>query len=492
MLFNSLSYAVFLPLVCLAYYAVPHRARWAVLLVFSYYFYMSWNPELVVLILFTTAVSWAAGLAVHRLAGRPGLKKAVLVTGIGLCLATLFFFKYFNFVSESVTAVLRAVGLPLTAPVLKLVLPVGISFYTFQTLSYIVDVYRGQLAPERHFGYYALYVSFFPQLVAGPIERAGNLLPQFRQKHRFSTAQCSEGLRKIGVGLFKKVVVADYVATFVNNCYNDLHYGEMGGLTLIFATLLFTVQIYCDFSGYSDIAVGSARLLGFELMENFKSPYFARSVREFWRRWHISLTTWFTDYVYIPLGGSRCSRAKHLCNLLITFCLSGLWHGAKWTFVLWGLYHGILLCVESFYVRKLDDVQNRLTGTWKGALLNVVRTGVTFALASFGWIFFRANNLQDLIYILKNLTRGLNPLLLPHYAAALTMKQYQFVLCLLLLLLVAVYEWIAYYKGDPLQLMKKLPFPVRFFLYWACGCLILVALMTRPIGATADFIYFQF
>ncbi|MBQ7859421.1 MAG: MBOAT family protein, partial [Faecalibacterium sp.] len=331
MLFNSLAYAIFLPLVILAYFAVPHRLRWAVLLVFSYYFYMSWNPELVVLILFTTTVSWSAALLVEKWNDRPALKKAALVISVGLCLAVLFFFKYFNFVSESVTAVCRLVGLPLTAPVLDLVLPVGISFYTFQTLSYVVDVYRGDLAAEHHFGIYALYVSFFPQLVAGPIERAGNLLPQFRVKHSFSTARTTEGLAKIGVGLFKKVVVADYVAPFVNAVYNDL--GGCTGLTLIFATCMFAVQIYCDFCGYSEIAVGSAKILGFDLMENFRSPYFARSIREFWRRWHISLSTWFSDYIYIPLGGSRCAKHRHLLNLIITFGFSGLWHGANWTFV---------------------------------------------------------------------------------------------------------------------------------------------------------------
>ena len=490
MLFNSLAYAVFLPLVVLAYYLVPHRLRWGILLVFSYYFYMSWNPELVVLILFTTVISWLSAMLIEKWKDREILKKATLVSGVGICLAVLFFFKYFDFVSQSVTAVCTRIGLPLTAPVLQLVLPVGISFYTFQTLSYVVDVYRGDLQAERHFGIYALYVSFFPQLVAGPIERAGSLLPQFRQKHTFSTARTTAGLSKIGVGMFKKVVIADYLAPFVNKIYNEL--GGNTGLTLIAATGMFAVQIYCDFCGYSEIAVGSAKILGFDLMENFRSPYYARSIREFWHRWHISLSTWFTDYIYIPLGGSRCAKPRHLLNLLITFGFSGLWHGANWTFVLWGLYHGLLLCIESFYVRRLDRYQQGLKGTVKGRLLNAVRTGSTLVLAVYGWIFFRANTLRDLAYILGNLHQGLNPLRILEYLESAGMGMQQLLLVLLLTAILAVYDGINYYAGDPLVLMKKLPAPVRYLLYWLCGVTILLTLMLRPAGTAADFIYFQF
>ena len=489
MLFNSLSYAVFLPLVCLVYFALPHKYRWAALLAFSCYFYMSWNPELIVLILFTTAVSWGAGLCLERLESRRA-RRLVTAAGILLCLATLFFFKYFNFVSESVSGFFQLFGLPMTAPVLNLILPVGISFYTFQTLSYIVDVYRGDLAAEHHFGYYALYVSFFPQLVAGPIERAGRLLPQFRQKHDFSTARCSSGLRQIGVGLFKKVVVTDYVAAFVNTVYNDLP--GKSGLTLILATVLFGVQIYCDFSGYSDIAVGSARILGFELMENFKSPYFARSIREFWRRWHISLTTWFTDYIYIPLGGSRCSAPRHLFNLVFTFFLSGLWHGANWTFVLWGLYHGLWLCAETLYGKKLDNLQARLHGRASGVLLGVVRTFYTIGIVMLGWVFFRANTLSDAVYVFANLLRGLNPLRLPEYAAAAGMGLPQLGCVALLLAVLALWDGISRYRAPALVLVSRARPAVRYVFYWLLGVSILLALMLRPAGAAADFIYFQF
>lgn len=489
MLFNSLSYAVFLPLVCLFYFALPHKHRWAVLLAFSCYFYMSWNPELIVLILFTTLVSWGAALGLERCPSKRG-RKAILAIGVALCLATLFFFKYFNFVSESVSTFFRLFGLPLTAPVLHLILPVGISFYTFQTLSYIVDVYRGDLPAERHLGYYALYVSFFPQLVAGPIERAGRLLPQFREAHTFSTARCSAGLRKIGVGLFKKVVVADYAATFVNAVYNDLP--GKSGLTLILATVLFGAQIYCDFSGYSDIAVGSAQILGFHLMENFESPYFARSIREFWRRWHISLTTWFTDYIYIPLGGSRCSKARHLRNLVFTFFLSGLWHGANWTFVCWGVYHGLWLCAETLYGKRLDTLQQKLHGKASGVLLGLVRTLYTIGIVMLGWVFFRANSPSDALYVFANLTRGLNPLRLPEYAAAAGMGLPQLAIMALLLVVLALWDGISRYRAPALTLVCKARPWVRYLFYWALGVSILLALLLRPAGAAADFIYFQF
>lgn len=488
MLFNSLAYAVFLPLAVLVYFLVPQRWRWVALLGFSYYFYMSWNPELIVLILFTTVVSWLAALAVER-TRRPALRKAALWGGVGLCLACLFFFKYFNFFSQNVTALLQAVGLPLQPTTLELVLPVGISFYTFQTLSYVVDVYRGDLKAEHHFGYYALYVSFFPQLVAGPIERAGNLLPQLHEKHDPDLANFSAGLRKICVGMFKKVVIADFVATYVNNVYNDLTW--KGGLTLILATMLFSVQIYCDFSGYSDIAVGSARLLGINLMENFRSPYMARSVKDFWRRWHISLTRWFTDYVYIPLGGSRCSRWKHLRNLVVTFLLSGLWHGASWTFVLWGVYHGLWLCAETFYLPRVEALQNRLQGV-RSTAFAALRTVLTCCVVGFGWIFFRANDLSDLTYVLTHLGQGLNPVHLLAYAQAAGLTPVLLGLAFALIAALLVYDWYATYRTDPLRAICRARPWQRYTFYYVLCFGVLAALCSRPFGATADFIYFQF
>lgn len=489
MLFNSLAYLIFLPLVCVVYYLLPHKLRWVALLGFSYYFYMSWNPELLVLILFTTLVSWGSALCIGR-SSDPRLRRAVLYLGCGACLAVLFFFKYFDFFSTSVHSFFAWFGLSVSTPVLNLILPVGISFYTFQTLSYVIDVYRGTLPAETHFGYYALYVSFFPQLVAGPIERADRLLPQFRERHSFDTARCSSGLRRILVGMFKKVVIADYLSTFVNNVYNNL--SGLGGWTLIGATFLFSIQIYCDFSGYSEIAVGSAELLGFRLMDNFNSPYMARSIKEFWRRWHISLSGWFTDYVYIPLGGSRCTRPIHWRNLLVTFLCSGLWHGANWTFILWGLYHGLLLCAETLYLPRLERLQQRHSGTLAGALLSTARTLVTFAAVVFGWIFFRANNLRDLLYIFSGLFRGINPLRLVEYMSYAGMEPVALLVAALLIGLLLGYDWYASYRRPPLQAIRQTRPLVRYLFYYALCIGILIALFLRPVGAQADFIYFQF
>ena len=353
MLFNSVPYAIFLALVFVLHWLLPQRFRWIMLLIASYYFYMSWNPELVVLIALTTLVSYSSGLLIDRFRNAEGSKaklpKLFMILALVICFGVLFFFKYFDFFSESVTSLLRAFSLPVQDITLKLVLPVGISFYTFQTLSYVIDVYRNKIPVEKHLGYYALYVSFFPQLVAGPIERSDNLIPQLRKERTFDYVEGSDGLKWIAIGLFKKVVIADTLSVYVNMVYGNL--ANYQGLSFIAATIFFAFQIYCDFSGYSDIAIGSAKLLGVQLMKNFDSPYFSKSVREFWSRWHISLSTWFRDYVYIPLGGNRKKLPRVLLNLMITFLLSGLWHGANWTFVVWGALHGFYVVVETLIRR---------------------------------------------------------------------------------------------------------------------------------------------
>ncbi len=491
MLFNSLAYAAFLPLVCLCCYALPPRFRWAVLLVFSYWFYMSWNARLALLILFTTAVSYAAARLLERTKD-PRRRKWVLGVGAGLCLCCLFVFKYLTFFWQSLTGLGAALGLAVPPPAFTLLLPVGISFYTFQTLSYVIDIYRGRMAAERHFGYYALYVSFFPQLVAGPIERAENLLPQLRAPHPFDRAQFSAGLGRIAAGMFKKVVIADFVATYVNNVYNDLYGGSKVGLTLVAATVLFGVQIYCDFAGYSEIAVGSAQLLGIRLMENFDSPYMAASLREFWRRWHISLNTWFTDYVYIPLGGNCCSRTKHWRNLLVTFLLSGLWHGADWTFALWGLYHGLLLCLETLLLPPLERLQARLGAGPAGRALGATRTLGTYAAVTFGWIFFRANSAADLGYILRHLWHGLNPVHLPIYLAEAGLTGPAVLWAALLLTALAAADWYAVHRRPLRQALRAARPWQRWLVYYAVCFAVLASVCARPIGAAADFIYFQF
>ncbi|MEG1366165.1 MAG: MBOAT family O-acyltransferase [Oscillospiraceae bacterium] len=458
------------------------------LLVFSYYFYMSWNPNLVILILFTTVTSYLSAVIISRTSSRK-IAKAAMITGVALSLACLFMFKYFNFFQGGVVSAMAAFGFSVQPITLNLLLPVGISFYTFQTLSYVIDVYKGNMKAETHFGLYALYVSFFPQLVAGPIERATSLLPQFYKKQYFSTARLSDGLRQICIGMFKKVVIADFVAYYVNFVYNDIT--KFGGLSIILATVLFSVQIYCDFSGYSDIAIGSAKILGFDLIQNFKSPYFSKSIKEFWRRWHISLSTWFSDYVYIPLGGSRVKKSRHIFNLLITFILSGLWHGAEYKFIIWGMFHGILLACESFYIMRLDTYVNGVSPLKRG-VINAARMAITFTLVNIGWAIFRVNNIADLAYIGKNITRGLNPLKIFTYLESIGFTPLTMAMLICVIVALIIYDWYEYYRGNPLQFIKNQKPMVRYAVYYVVALCGLIGLLSVPIGTSAGFIYFQF
>lgn len=375
MSFDSLEFLIFLPAVALLHWLCPSRWRWAVLLAASYVFYAWWDARLSLLILGVTAASWLAGRLLERVE-RPGLRRLVLAAALLLLLGLLGWFKYFNFLGRCAAALVGG-----TWEAWDIVLPVGVSFYTLQALSYVIDVYRGTLAAEGHFGYYALYISFFPQLVAGPIERAGDLLPQLRGERRFSGEDLGAGCRLLLSGFFRKIAVADLCAPFVEAVWSS---PAPDGSAVAAGAVLFAVQIYCDFSGYSEIAAGAARLLGVRLMENFDRPYLAGSIREFWRRWHISLTGWLTDYVYIPLGGSRRGLPRQLAATFAVFALSGLWHGAEWTFVVWGLLHGCYMAAELLLRRggKSGEAP-RGSGKWAGRLL-------TFAAVCFAWIFFRS------------------------------------------------------------------------------------------------------
>lgn len=388
MLFNSLSFLIFFPIVCLLYYCIPPsklRLRNLLLLIASYYFYMNWEPAYALLLLTSTVVTYLAALGIGRFQEKKK-KKACLVASIVLNLAILFLFKYYNFLSSNIEAALQASGLGIDIPKFGLLLPVGISFYTFQALGYSIDVYRGTTPVERDFPTYALFVSFFPQLVAGPIERSNNLLPQFKQEHHFDYDTVMAGVKLMVWGYFLKLIVADRCGLYVDAVFNNLEMHN-GGSYLV-ASLLFPFQIYGDFAGYSLIAIGVARVLGFRLMENFRRPYFACSVGEFWQRWHISLSTWFKDYVYIPLGGNRVGKLRNYFNLLVTFVVSGIWHGANWTFLCWGALHGILLCIE----RALGISKKKYSGAKR-----FLHWAVTFVLICFSWILFRANNLPDAV-----------------------------------------------------------------------------------------------
>ncbi|MEG0091191.1 MAG: MBOAT family O-acyltransferase, partial [Oscillospiraceae bacterium] len=366
------------------------------LLVSSYYFYMCWRPEYALLILFSTATTFLASIAIDK-ARSKGQRKFMLVLSIVLNLSVLFLFKYYNFFTANITALLLNFGVVLTPPTFDLLLPVGISFYTFQALGYSIDVYRGNVKREKNFFTYALFVSFFPQLVAGPIERSENLLPQFYHHEKFDYTRVKNGLVQMCWGFFKKMVIADGVAQIISIVYDSPT--KFSGIQLVIATVFFAFQIYCDFSGYSDIAIGAAEVLGFNLMRNFAHPYFAKNATEFWRRWHISLSSWFMDYLYIPLGGSRKGYARTLINLFVTFLVSGLWHGAQWTFVVWGALNGIYVIADRVLKPYIKSLQHSLHLKEKGLIANIFGATITFILVDFAWIFFRANSVQDGFYI---------------------------------------------------------------------------------------------
>lgn len=400
MIFNSLEFLIFFPIVVLLHYLLPLKYRWIMLLIASYYFYMYWDSKLVGLILFTTVVSFASSRLMYKTESKK-LKRIYLWATVIASLGVLVFFKYYNFLADSVTGVISAFGGGEFDLTLDLILPVGISFYTFQTLSYVIDVYRGDIEPEPHFGYYALFVSFFPQLVAGPIERPDNLLPQLKCEHKFDKNDFINGFGIMITGFFKKLVVADIAAVYVNAVYNDA--SNANGLSVLIATVLFALQIYCDFSGYTDIAIGCAKMMGISLMQNFNRPYSAITIKEFWARWHISLSTWFRDYLYIPLGGNRRGKWRKNLNVMIVFLVSGLWHGAAWTFVIWGALHGFYQVFGAVTQNFREKICAKLGIDVSSRGFAVYKNIVTFILVDFAWMFFRANSISDIGILLGKL-----------------------------------------------------------------------------------------
>ena len=483
--FNSLSYIGFLLVNVLVYYLLPYRARAYQLLIASYFFYMCWNPTYALLMLLSTAVTYGCGLLVGaRVWNR---RKLWLALSFVLNLAILFFFKYFNFLSDLIGQGLTLLGLSWSPPLLDVLLPVGISFYTFQALGYTVDVYRGDVQPERHFVHYALFVSFFPQLVAGPIERSGNMLRQIKEEHRFRPENLRDGALPVLWGLFKKVVLADNLAVLVNAVYNTP--AARSGGEFVLATVAFAIQIYCDFSAYSDIARGSAKMLGFDLMENFRCPYFATSIQDFWRRWHISLSTWFRDYLYFPLGGSRKGKARRLLNLMIIFLVSGLWHGAALTFVVWGLLNGLYQVISILLRPVKEKILSLLHIGEKNPALHVFRILFTFFLTCLAWVLFRANSLTDAAAIFQSL---------------LALPQTGFTVDLMLLNITVPTLWMlgictvvlltADYFITEWGLMAKINrfVSVRYAVYFLILAAILIFGSWGEGFAPQDFVYFQF
>ena len=477
MLFNSIEFAVFLPIVFLLYWFVFNKnlkLQNAFVVVASYVFYGWWDWRFLFLIAFTSICSYAAGILIGKFRNQPKKAKAVNALNIVVNLLILGIFKYYDFFATAFADAF--LGGKTEGLLLKVILPVGISFYTFQALSYSIDVWRGKIEPTKDVIQFFAYVSFFPQLVAGPIERATNLLPQFGRKRTFDYETGADGMRQILWGLFKKMVVADNCAVYVDRVFSA--YQTQSGSTLLLAAVLFAFQIYGDFSGYSDIAIGTAKLFGIKLMRNFKVPYFSRDIAEFWRRWHISLTTWFRDYVYIPLGGSRCSKAKIVRNTFVIFLVSGLWHGANWTFLAWGAYHALLFLPLILMGRNRRYRDTVAEGKWLPSLKEAGQMLLTFLLVVFGWIIFRAESIGQAWEVFGTI---LSPSLLSAPEAS-GITGFSFAILIMLLV-----EWLQRDRQHPLAIENIPYWPVRGLIYISVFFLI----MTLG-GHSENFIYFQF
>lgn len=457
----------------------------------SYYFYMSWKPAYAVILITSTLIDYLASQRMglytdeEKHKRRPWLYLSLL-SNLGI----LLLFKYYNFFNDSARDIALALDVPYAMPAFELLLPMGISFYTFQTMSYSIDVYQGRIRPEPHLGIFALFVTFFPQLVAGPIERAGNLLGQLRQKHDFSYYRVVAGLRRMAWGFFKKIVIADNLALMVNQVYNNPT--DYDGISLIIATIFFAFQIYCDFSGYSDIAIGAAQVMGFRLMENFRSPYFAKTIPEFWSRWHISLSTWFRDYLYIPLGGNRVVKWRWYYNLFIVFLVSGFWHGASWTFIIWGALHGIYQIFGMMTKEKRNALVHRTGLADHPHLYKWVQVLTVFFLVCFSWIFFRANSISDAFYIV---TQSATVLTNPAQLFALDWNHGIFmgqgfkvfgVSVLAILIMETVH--LIQRNGSVSELINRRPVWIRWSVYY----LAIIAVLLFGQFGHQEFIYFQF
>lgn len=477
MLFTDLVFLLFLPIVFAIYWCLGTKLRWQnlFLVIASYVFYGWWDWRFLLLIGFTSLCSFFSGKLISK-ANSIKRKRFWLWSNVLINLSILFVYKYFDFFTQSFSSLLASIGLHADAITLDLILPVGISFYTFQALSYSIDIYRGKIPPENNPIVFFAFLSFFPQLVAGPIERATNLLPQFNRARKFDYLRAVSGLRLMLWGFFKKIVIADNLAPFVEAVFST--YDTQGSLTLFATIIQFSVQIYCDFSGYSDIAIGTGRLFGIELMRNFNLPYFSRNLSEFWRRWHISLTTWFIDYIYIPLGGSRKGKSKLIRNTLLVFLISGIWHGAEWTFLFWGLYHGTILASSNLLGKRKRFAEIPGEGRTLPSFYESLIMARTFLIVTIGWILFRADNLPHAIgYISQMFTQW----------SLHTPIQGKYTFIFILILFAA--EWFSRkrecpldFKGDGLMAYRS----SRWTVYWLI-CIIIILFYK-----VNTFIYFQF
>lgn len=469
MVFNSLQFLVFFGIVTLAYFLMAHKYRWLLLLLASCYFYMAFVPIYLGILALTIIIDYFAGILLEQHEGHT--KKWILALSIIANVGVLAVFKYYQFIFNNISLFAHWLDIPVQMPVLSILLPIGLSFHTFQAMSYTIEVYRGNQKAERNFGIYSLYVMFYPQLVAGPIERPQNLIHQFYERKNWDRYRVQSGLLQMGIGIFKKVVIADRLAMVVDEVYGNV--GEQSGTNLAVAAVFYSFQIYCDFSGYSDVAIGAARVMGFKLMDNFKAPYWATSIPEFWRRWHISLSTWFKDYLYITLGGNRVSVPRWYVNIMIVFVLSGLWHGASWNFVIWGSLHGLFqlvgLSLNRLFPVLAADRRKTLVGQWMYRLF-------TFLLVTFAWVFFRIPNFATIKLWFKQMTKF-------DFSSPLNVSLVNNELYLSIFLILALFA--LEQKRDLLKVRLE-----NFF--WLVFPMILLGIYFLGVFSMKQFIYFQF
>lgn len=483
MLFNSFDFIVFFLTVLIIYYIIPVRLQWYFILACSLIFYMSWRPELIFLLLGISFINYISGILIES-AGAKRLKKRFLIIALILDFGLLAIFKYLMFISNTFAWLYEMLGREYPVGNFSIVLPMGISFYTFQAAGYLIDIYREDYKSEKDFFKFTTFMSFFPQIIAGPIERGNLMLPQLFTPKKLKADNLSMGIKVMIWGYFKKIVIADRLSVLVSTVYSSPR--EYEGLALLFATLCFTIQIYCDFSGYSDIARGCAKAMGIDLINNFDRPYFATSIRDFWRRWHISLSTWFRDYLYIPLGGNRVSMPRQWLNYMITFAVSGLWHGANWTYVVWGGLHGLYQIIGNIKYRIFGRREH------KNIIVKLFSILITFILVSFAWIFFEANNISDGIYVathlFDNITAAANMQYLYEVFNSMGLNLYELELMGIAIIFLIICEIISF-KYEINELMTKLPFIFRFAFYY------ITAVMIMGMGVFSgggEFIYFQF
>jgi alginate O-acetyltransferase complex protein AlgI len=492
MLFNSFEFLIFFPIVTIIYFLLPYRFRWFHLLASSCVFYMAFIPIYIVILFSTIVIDYIAGVLIEDAVGNR--KRLLLSMSIVANVGVLAVFKYYNFIAININDLIHFGTSSVSLPMLSIILPIGLSFHTFQAMSYTIEVYRGNQKAERHFGIYSLYVMFYPQLVAGPIERPQHMLHQFHEKYDFNFDECKEGLKIMIWGLFKKIVIADRLALIVNSVYK--HPENYSGPSILIAVVFFSFQIYCDFSGYSDIAIGSAKVMGFKLMQNFDNPYSSKSMAEFWTRWHISLSTWFKDYLYIPLGGNRVSKEKVYRNLAIVFVVSGLWHGASWTFIIWGAIHAFFL-IFGLVTKQWRINSLSVVGIAEKSKVNHAMSVITtFILATFAWILFRSATFHDAVYIITHLTTGFSKLtsisgVKSVFAEVggndLIYGVFNVLTGVFVILMLTVLQKKFHYNSVSTVVAHK-----PLILRWGFQILLIVAILLIGVYEEQEFIYFQF